>query len=73
MGRLFKEETGSSFPTWLNRLRIEEAEKLMYAGGLTVSQIAIKVGYSNPNYFFSLFKKYKGRNPGDFIESIKKS
>ena len=73
LGKLFREETGSSFPSWLNRQRMEEAEKLMYAGGLTASQIAIKVGYSNPNYFFSLFKKYKGKNPGDFMESIKES
>jgi len=73
LGRLFREETGESFPSWLNRLRIDKAEELMRTTGLTVTQIALKTGYPNPNYFYSLFKKHRGVNPGEYMNSLKKT
>ncbi len=71
LGRLFKKETGDSFPLWLNRLRLEKAEELMMRESLPLSQIALKVGYANANYFFNLYKKYRGMNPGDYLESLR--
>jgi len=66
LGRLFTEETGEAFNTWLNARRIEKAIELMKSTDSTIRQIAERVGYANPNYFYKLFKKTMGINPGEF-------
>ena len=70
LGRLFKQETGESFPVWLNKLRLNKAEEMMKKENLTATQAALEVGYTNSSYFFSLFKKYRGINPGEFLDSL---
>lgn len=71
LGQLFKRETGKNFPQYLNELRIEEAKKLFRTSNLKANEIAQKVGYSNPNYFYNIFKKYAGMYPSEFIEKMK--
>ncbi len=66
LGKLFTEETGESFTNWLNRLRVQEAIHLMKTTNLSVRDIAEKIGYVNTNYFYKIFKKYEGINPGEY-------
>ena len=69
LSRLFLREVGQRFTDYLNSTRIEEARKLMEAyHRSTVSEIAEKVGYSNPGYFFHVFRRYTGMTPGEYME-----
>ncbi|WP_058303152.1 response regulator transcription factor [Gorillibacterium timonense] len=65
LGKLFKSETGESFNTYLDRVRIRHAIELL-GSGLKVHQVARLVGYANVDYFHSKFKKYVGESPSTF-------
>jgi two-component system response regulator YesN len=58
LGRVFAEETGESFSNCLNRVRIEQACKLLTETAEPVSRIAALTGYTSTNYFVNVFKKY---------------
>ena len=70
LGKLFTEDTGDTFANWLNRKRIQKAIELMKTTDLSVKDIAGRIGYSNPNYFYKIFKKYEGINPGEYQAGI---
>ena len=70
IGRLFKEETGTGFTKYLNNLRIEQAKILLASTPERANKIALEVGYSDSNYFYSIFKKYTGMSPSQYIKSI---
>ena len=65
LGRLFHTETGRSFTTYLNELRLRKAEELLRYSNLKSSEIAARTGYSNVNYFYTLFRKYRGYYPSE--------
>lgn len=62
LGKLFKQETGEHFNTYLDKVRIEQAKALLEQG-LKVYQVAEKVGYANVDYFHTKFRKYVGISP----------
>jgi len=63
LGRVFHRAAGRSFTTYLNELRLRKAEELLRYTSLKTSEIASRIGYANVNYFYTLFKKYKGYYP----------
>ena len=65
LGRQFHAAVGKPFATYLNELRIRKAEELLRYTSLKASEIAGRIGYSNANYFYTLFKKYKGYYPSE--------
>jgi ABC-type sugar transport system substrate-binding protein/AraC-like DNA-binding protein len=65
LGRQFHSAVGKPFATYLNELRIRKAEELLRYTTLKASEIASRIGYSNANYFYTLFKKYKGYYPSE--------
>jgi AraC-like DNA-binding protein len=53
-----KSEFGTTFTSYLNKLRLEEAaRRLTERGDTTVTEIAHAVGYTNVSYFSKLFKE----------------
>jgi two-component system response regulator YesN len=46
--------------------RMEFAKKYLKETGLTISEIAIRVGYNNFSYFSKTFKDYTGKTPNEF-------
>lgn len=65
LGKLFKNETGEYFNTYLDKVRIEKAKGLLEEG-LKVYQVAERVGYTNVDYFHSKFRKYVGTSPSAY-------
>ncbi len=52
---------------FINTVRIKEAQKLLVnEPEFTISEIAYKVGFSDPNYFSRTFKKIFNSSPTDF-------
>lgn len=57
ISHVFKKRSGYSINGYINRLRLKEAERLLQQTNLSVSEIALMIGYSNSNYFTNLFTK----------------
>lgn len=63
--RSFKELTGKTFIEYVNWIRVNRAESLLRNSNMTVTEIAMSVGFNDINYFSRSFKKYKGISPTD--------
>lgn len=66
--KLFKEETGENFIEYLTNIRIEKAKKLLLYSDMSIKNICIDTGYSDPNYFSRIFKKQVGLTPTEYRE-----
>ena len=65
--RLFKDYTHMRPIEYITHLRIETAKSLLLGSpSLSVSRIALRVGYSSPSYFSSLFRAAEGITPAEF-------
>jgi two-component system response regulator YesN len=51
------------FSGYLNRLRIDQACRLLEKEDYTIAQISSMVGYSEQSYFSRVFKKMTGMTP----------
>ncbi|WP_191567257.1 helix-turn-helix domain-containing protein [Metabacillus idriensis] len=69
--RIFKEKEGLSPIQYLIKIRLEEAKRLLTTNDQSIQEIANYVGYSNPNYFNIVFKKFTGYSPGKFRKKFK--
>lgn len=65
---LFKQETGYSFVTYLNELKITRAKLLLTTTDFKLSSIAQLSGFDDNSYFIRTFKKYVGTTPTIFRE-----
>lgn len=67
INEILKAELGFTFSTYLNKLRLTEAARLLVEKGDTsVAEIAYAVGYRNVSYFNKLFKEEYGCTPKTF-------
>lgn len=67
INEVLKSELGMTFTTYLNKLRLTEASRLLTENSsAAVSEIAYSVGYSNVPYFNKLFKEEFGCTPKSF-------
>ena len=72
LGKLFKNEVGENFNTYLDKVRIKEAKTLLLGEQLKVYEVSEKVGYKNIDYFHSKFKKYVGMSPMNYKKKSEK-
>ena len=61
--RSFRRVTGMTFKQYLNRMRVNQAEKLLCRGGASVSEVATRCGYNSISYFISVYKSITGKTP----------
>ncbi len=66
--KLFKQQDGRTFIEYLTGVRIREARRMLRNPGYSIKEIGIMCGYSDPNYFSRIFKKYEGVTPSEFRE-----
>ena len=66
IGRLFKEQVGEGFNTYLNRVRINNATQLLAGTRAQIIEIALECGYNNVTYFNREFKKVQGVTPSEY-------
>lgn len=71
LGKLLSRHVGESFNAYLDRLRIEEAKKLLTETDMKVYAIAEKIGYSNVDYFHVKFRKYLCQSPAEYRRAHK--
>lgn len=66
LSRLFRSQTGMSFPQWRTQLRLHHALKLL-ATGASVTEVATACGYSGPSAFIHAFRLAFGTTPGEYV------
>lgn len=68
---LLKKEFSLTFKQLINKMRINEAKRLLKETELIVIDIALNLGFNNVSYFNNLFKMYEGETPSDYRENRK--
>ncbi len=64
--RSFKEVMGCNLTDYINTIRIKKAKELLIENKMSIKEIGYTVGYSDPNYFSKVFKKYEGYSPKEY-------
>ena len=66
VARVFKAETGKSISTYVMEQRMKLAKKYLLETNMSISDVAIMVGYNNFSYFSKTFKDYTGKTPNEY-------
>ncbi len=59
----FRELFGTTVFGYIHAMKMQQARTLMEEAGYTVSEVASRTGYKNPNHFSAAFKKQFGLSP----------
>ena len=68
--RLFKEYSGMTVKEFTQRIRINEACRLLRKTNKKIADIAAEVGYNDMKFFISLFKKLTSMAPNEYRNRI---
>ena len=68
--RAFKQRVGKTPKQWLIKKKMDKAQKLLF-GGLTVTEVAFEVGYSNVSHFIKAYKLVYNQTPKEMQKSTK--
>ncbi len=66
VSHVFSREIGSSFPAYINTLRVHDAKKLLTRGDMSVTDVAYAVGFRSLRSFNRCFLSLTGQNPSAF-------
>jgi AraC-like DNA-binding protein len=60
-------EAGTSYRALVDEVRTTLAEELLATGGLSVEDVAIRLGYAESSSFIYAFKRWKGITPAAYV------
>ncbi len=66
LSRLLKHHLGKTFVDALTDFRVEKAKQLISASDMNIYAVADAVGFSDPHYFSTVFKKVTGVTPSEY-------
>lgn len=67
----FRSSYGETVISYINKLKIKEAKKLLRKGEYNLTEISAIVGFSSVHYFSRIFKQYENKSPSNYIKTIK--
>lgn len=67
--RVVKQTFGQSFTDMLAKMRVDRARELLARTDLSLIEVCLDCGFSDPSYFTKVFRKHTGRTPGDYRRS----
>lgn len=67
--RIIKQQVGMSYKEYLTELRIAEAKRLLMEEEISVTEVCMRVGYTNTSNFIRVFQKYTGMTPAKFRDT----
>ncbi len=70
VSRHLKSKFNLSFKEYINKIRLEEAKKLLLNSPLSVKEISYAVGFATTNHFTRVFKQEFGVPPSEFRSKI---
>jgi len=68
LGRIYRQVYGCTLTEAIHRRRIRMACHFLMDSNLTIEQIADKCGFSDPDYFRRIFRRYMQISPGNYRE-----
>lgn len=68
LSKRFKIETGQTITHYIQNLRINHSKELIKQNQFSITEIALKVGFENLNYFCTTFKKVTGVTPKHYFK-----
>lgn len=66
----FKKNMNCNINQFVNRVRIEHAQRMILQGEATMREIADQCGFSDPNYFSTVFLREVGMSPTKYKKSL---
>ena len=66
----FKKEVGVPPAQYIARNKIEKSQQLLASGRYSVTDVAMKLGFSSSQYFATVFKRYAGHPPSSIIKTF---
>lgn len=69
---LFKEETSETITHYIQRKKIEEAQRLLLFTNKSYIEISVLLNFNSQSNFIQIFKKIKGQTPKQFQHSHRK-
>lgn len=69
--RVFKSAMQMSFPDYVNRIRMRNAERLLLSGEVSITEISECVGFCSCAYFISCFRKTYGTTPAKYRKRLR--
>ena len=69
--RKLKGVTGETPSQLIQTIKMEKAIQLLQSSELNISEVAFKLGFSDPNYFTRTFHSFHGKTPSSFRKTIK--
>jgi len=70
LSAMFSKITGHTFKQVLLKYRMEKAGQLLRRRTRTITEIAFDVGYDEPGYFSTAFKRVMGVTPGQYRKKV---
>lgn len=61
--KVFKQYTGKTLISYINHIRLEKAKHLLFHSELSITEIALEVGFHNVSYFIRKFQEENGITP----------
>lgn len=68
--KLFKKETGQNIKHYIIQTKIEVAKNLLENLNISVSMVALELGYDNFSHFTQIFKKYANATPSEYRKML---
>ena len=68
--KLFKQNFGKNFITYLNEYRMDKAKELLANPRINIKDVGQKAGYRDANYFTRLFKRMVGETPSEYRNKV---
>jgi signal transduction histidine kinase/DNA-binding response OmpR family regulator len=66
LSRAFNRELGIGPMAYLSRYRIQQAKRLLEGGTMSITQIALEVGFTSQSYFSRIFQQETGVTPSAY-------
>ncbi|MBN1144767.1 MAG: AraC family transcriptional regulator [Bacteroidales bacterium] len=67
--RIFKASVGTPLGTYINRLRLDAAAKLIRQSGIPIGEIALQIGYNDVSAFSKSFTRTFSISPTDYRQN----
>lgn len=64
--RIFKRVTGVTLKRYLTRRRLQTAKELLLRPGMTIPEVARRVGYPDASHFDRVFRQWEGLTPSGY-------
>ena len=66
LSNIFKEKMDINLMSYIHKVRVEKAKKLLLESSLSIQKVAELVGYRHEKHFMQIFKKACGMTPSQF-------